>query len=345
LKKIFKLSVDMLGSETKPDEILRGLEQSLLRNINYKFHLFGDKNKIYKILKKFKQLEKAVEITDCSESISMDDKPSEIIKTKTASSMYLAIKSVEEKRSDAMLSFGNTGALMTLSLLNIRTLSEIKRPSIASIWPNMRGESIVLDLGANTKLSSKYLIDNAILGSSLASILFKINKPSIGLLNVGSEKIKGNDEIKDASDQLKKLTDSDILNYQGFVEGNDISIGKTNVVVTDGFTGNIALKTAEGTAKLFQSHLNSAYRSSLISKLGYILSSISLNSVKERLDPRVHNCGIFMGLNSLVVKCHGESEYKGVSYAADIAYSLLHNNVNEKIKYYVSEIQDKLINY
>ncbi len=332
----------MLGSETKTQEILKGLEQSLLRNINYKFYLFGQERKIKKNLDKFKKLYKAAEIINCTESVSMTDKPSEIIKSKSLSSMYLAIKFVEENNSDAVLSFGNTGALMTLSLLNIKTLTEIKRPSIASIWPNLRGESIVLDLGANTKLSSKYLIDNAILGSSLAKILLKIEKPSIGILNVGSEEIKGNEEIKNASDRLRELSLSNIINYHGFIEGNDISSGKTNVVVTDGFTGNIALKTAEGTAKLFQSHLDNAYRSSFISKLGYLLSSISLKSVKERLDPRVHNCGIFMGLNSLVVKCHGQSEYKGVSYAADIIYSLLQNNVNEKIKKYVIEMQGKI---
>ena len=332
----------MLGSETKTHEILKGLEQSLLRNINYDFFLFGEKKLIVDKLKKYKKLRKATEIIDCSDFISMEDKPSEVIKSKSLSSMHLAIKSVEEKNTDAVLSFGNTGALMTLSLLKVKTLSEIKRPSIASIWPNLKGESIVLDLGANTKISARYLIDNAILGSSLATILFKIDYPSVGILNVGSEEIKGNEEIKNASDRLRELSKANVINYRGYVEGNDISLGKTNVVVTDGFTGNIALKTAEGTAKLFQSHLNHAYRSSFLSQLGYLLSSISLKSVKERLDPRVHNCGVFMGLNSLVVKCHGQSEYKGVSYAADIIYSLLQNNVNEKIKKYIAEMQSKI---
>ncbi len=342
MQRVFKLAVDMLGSETKTEEILKGLEQSLLRNINYKFYLFGKKSSIKDKLKKFESLQHASEIIDCTEAITMKDKPSEIIKSKRLSSMNLAINFVKENKSDAVLSFGNTGALMTLSLLNIKTLSEIRRPSIASIWPNMKGESIVLDLGANTKMSEKYLIDNAILGSCLATILFKLDRPSVGILNVGSEEIKGKDEIKNASDRLKELNKLNVINYYGFIEGNDISVGKTNVVVTDGFTGNIALKTAEGTAKLFQSHLNNAYRSSFMSKLGYILSSISLRSVKERLDPRVHNCGIFMGLNSLVVKCHGQSEFKGVSYAADIIYSLLENNVNDKIKKYLFEIQGKI---
>ena len=341
MKKLFTLSVDMLGSETKTHEILKGLQQSLLRNINLKFILFGNKKIITKQLLKFKKLNSAVEIVNCIDFISMDDKPSEILKSKT-SSMYQAINSVNDKISDAVLSFGNTGALMSLALLNIKTLPEIKRPSIASIWPNMNGESIVLDLGANTKLNSRYLIDNAILGSSLASILLKIERPSIGILNVGSEDYKGNEEIKIASDKLKIYGKSGIIDFFGYVEGNDISLGKTNVVVTDGFTGNIALKTAEGTAKLFQDHLNQAYKSSIFSKLGYFLSSIPLKSVKERLDPRVHNCGILTGLNALVVKCHGQSEYRGVSYATDIIYSLLYNSVNEKIKKYVIEMQDKI---
>ena len=209
------------------------------------------------------------------------------------------------------------------------------------IRDSLNGESIVLDLGANTKLDTRYLIDNSILGSSLASVLFKIDNPSIGLLNVGVEDNKGKDEIRRASDILKNLSENSQINYYGYVEGNDISLGKTNVVVTDGFTGNISLKTAEGTAKLFQSHLNDAFRSSILSRLGYFLSSLAMKSVKDRLDPRVHNCGILMGLNSLVVKCHGQSEFRGVSYATDIIYSLLSNDVNQKIKTYVREIQHK----
>jgi glycerol-3-phosphate acyltransferase PlsX len=259
------------------------------------------------------------EIINCESYIAMEDKPSDILKSKKNSSMSLAINSVEENTSDAVLSFGNTGALMSLSLLNIKTLKGIKRPAIASIWPNMKGESVVLDLGANTKLDSRYLIDNSILGASLASILFKIDNPSIGLLNVGIEDNKGKEEIKIASDKLKELSRNFKINYYGYVEGNDISIGRTNVVVTDGFTGNISLKTAEGTAKLFQSHLEDAFRSSILSKMGYFLSSLAMKSVRDRLDPRVHNCGILMGLNSLAVKCHGQSEYRGVSYAADIS--------------------------
>ena len=344
MTKLFTLSVDTLGSETDLNDILKGLNQSLLRNLNYKFQLYGPEEIIKKKIEKYKRLINVTEIINCDSYITMEDKPSEILKSKKISSMYLAIKSVTENLSDAVLSFGNTGALMSLSLLNIKTLRGIKRPAIASIWPNMKGESVVLDLGANTKLDSRYLIDNSILGASLASILFKIDNPSIGLLNVGKEDNKGKDEIKLASERLKELSQNLSVNYYGYVEGNDISTGRTNVVVTDGFTGNISLKTAEGTAKLFQSHLQDAFKSSILSKMGYFLSSLAMKSVRDRLDPRVHNCGILMGLNSLAVKCHGHSEYRGVSYAADIIYSLLDNNVNKKISDYVSEMHSKLMN-
>jgi len=340
--QFFTLSIDMLGSETKVNDVLKGINQSLLRNIDYKFQLYGSENLIKKKIEKYKRLIKVSEIIDCDSFISMDDKPSDIIRKKENSSMYRAIKSVKDNHSDALLSFGNTGALMSLSTLQIKTLEDIRRPAIASIWPNMKGESVVLDLGANTKLDARYLIDNSILGASLAAILFKIDSPSIGLLNVGVEDNKGKEEIKLASDRLKEFSKNIDINYQGYVEGNDISVGKTNVVVTDGFTGNISLKTAEGTAKLFQNHLNDAFRSSILSKIGYFFASLAMKSVNDRLDPRVHNCGILMGLNSLVVKCHGHSEHRGVSYAADIIYSLLENNVNNKIQHYVHEMKSKL---
>ena len=338
------LSIDTLGSETKVDDICNGLSLSLERNINYKFIIYGNEKSLKLSVSRFKNLIKSVEIVNCSQEILMSDIPSEVIKNKRDSSMSQAISSVSEKNSDAVLSFGNTGALMTFSLLMIKTLRDIRRPAIASIWPNLIGDSIILDLGANTKLDSRFLLDNALLGSSLASILFKIENPSVGLLNVGTEENKGTDEIKITSEKLKDLSDKSIINYKGFIEGNDIARGKTNVVVTDGFTGNIALKTAEGTASMIQTNLRNAFNSSTMSKIGYFFSSIALNSVREKLDPRVHNCGILMGLNSLVVKCHGQSEYRGVSYAADIIYSLLNNSVNERIKKYVTEMHNKLTN-
>ena len=344
MKNNIKLSIDTLGSETKIKDICYGLSLSSERNININYLIYGDERKIKKSISSFKSLIKISEVIHCDEVVEMNDIPSDVIKNKAKSSMSLAIESVSKKYSDAALSFGNTGALMTFALLMIKTLPEIKRPSIASIWPNIAGDSVILDLGANTKQDSRFLIDNALLGSSLASILFQLDKPSIGLLNVGTEKNKGNDQIKIAAEKLRNLSLKNIINYSGFVEGNDISLGKTNVVVTDGFSGNIALKTAEGTAKMIQSNLRNAFSSSILSKFGYALSSQALRTVSEKLDPRVHNCGILMGLNSLVVKCHGESEFKGVSYATDIIYSLLSNNVNDKIEEYMRKIKDHLDN-
>ena len=344
MKDNITLSIDTLGSETNINDICHGLNLSSKRNINYKFLIYGDENKIKKSISNFKSLIKVAEVIHCDEVVKMTDVPSEALKNKKNSSMSQAIESVSKKYSDAMLSFGNTGALMTFALLNIRTLSEIRRPSIASIWPNLIGDSIILDLGANTKQDSRFLVDNALLGTSLATILFQIDKPSIGLLNVGTEDNKGNEEVRIAADKLHQLSQKKIINYSGFVEGNDISLGKTNVVVTDGFSGNIALKTAEGTAKMIQSNLKNAFNSSILSKFGYALSSQALRSMNDKLDPRVHNCGIFMGLNSLVVKCHGESEYKGVSYAADIIHSLISNNVNSKIEEYIRKIKESLDN-
>ena len=331
-----KLSVDTLGSETPLSELVSGLNDSSIKNENYYFYLFGNENNIKKELDNHKSLIKNVEIVHCEDEISMSDKPAEVIKQKTKSSMFQSVQSVINGESDSLLSCGNTGALMALSLLYIKTISEIKRPAIASIWPNLKGESIILDLGANTKNDSRYLIDNAILGSSLASILFKIENPSVGLLNVGVEENKGNETVQIASETLMKMSEKAIINYYGYIEGNDISAGKTNVVVTDGFTGNIALKTAEGTANMIQNYLKLGFKSSIISKLGYLLSSLALKTVNERLDPRIHNCGILIGLNSPVIKCHGSSEHVGISYAADIIYSLLQNKVNERIKEYIS---------
>ena len=338
------LSIDTLGSETKMYDICRGLSLSCERNTNYKYLFYGDEQDIKKNISRFNSLLKVSEVIHCDEAVEMTDVPSDAVKNKKNSSMSRAIESVSKKYSNAALSFGNTGALMTFALLMIKTLNDIRRPSIASIWPNLQGDSIILDLGANTKQDSRFLIDNAFLGSSLASVLFNMERPSIGLLNVGVEDNKGNEEIKTASEKLRNLSIKNIINYYGFVEGNDISKGKTNVVVTDGFSGNIALKTAEGTAKMIQSNLRNAFNSSIISKLGYFLSSQALKSMSDKLDPRVHNCGILMGLNSLVVKCHGSSEFKGVSYAADIIHSLLSNNVKDKIEEYLRKMKDNLDN-
>jgi glycerol-3-phosphate acyltransferase PlsX len=326
-----KISVDTLGSETSIANIIKGLNNSFLRNDNYFFRLYGSTNEISNELKNYNDLKKNVEIIDCDEMVKMTDKPSDVIKSKKDSSMYRSIESIKETDSKAVLSCGNTGALMALSLLNLKTLDTIKRPAIASIWPNTYGESVVLDLGANIKSDSQYLVDNAILGTSLASILLKIKNPSVGLLNIGKEESKGNDTLQKTSQELIDLNDRGLINYYGFIEGSDISNGVTNVVITDGFTGNIALKTAEGTARMIKTFLKNSLNSSIISRLGAYLASFALNSLRDKLDPRVHNCGIFVGLKAPVIKCHGASDHIGITYAADLIYMLIKDDVNAKI--------------
>jgi len=332
IDNLIKISVDTLGSETSITSIVRGLNTSFLRNDNYFFKLFGPQEQLNSELQKYSELKKNTEIIDCNEAIKMTDKPSEVMRTKKNSSMFRSIMSVLETDSQAILSCGNTGALMALSLLNLKTLETIKRPAIASIWPNINGESIVLDLGANIKSDSQFLIDNAVLGTSLASTLLKIKSPSVGLLNVGREESKGNEVLQKASQELLELDKKGLINYFGFIEGGDISSGVTNVVITDGFTGNVALKTAEGTARMIQTFLKNSLKSSLTSKLGAFLATFALSTLKEKLDPRVHNCGIFVGLNAPVIKCHGASDHVGIAYAADLLYMLIKDDVNEKIK-------------
>ena len=336
-----KISIDTMGSETPLIEIIEALNESLQRNINIYFYIFGDEREINNIIKNYKNLYNNSEIIHCEEFVKMQDKPSEVIRKKKNSSMSLSIDYVKQGKSDAILSCGNTGALMALSILHLKTLPNIRRPSIASVWPNLHSESIVLDLGANLKNDSTSLIDNAILGHCLAKVLFKMERPSIGLLNVGIEDLKGNDIIKEASEELSSLDEKSLINYYGFIEGSDISIGKTNIVVTDGFTGNIALKTAEGTATMVQTFFKKAFSSTLLSRLGYFFSSLSLSYVRQRLDPRLHNCGIFSGLNAPVIKCHGHSDRLGVSYAVDIVFSLVKNNVNVQVGQLLKEMQTK----
>tara|TARA_B100001093_G_scaffold342811_1_gene327594 strand:+ start:521 stop:1507 length:987 start_codon:yes stop_codon:yes gene_type:complete len=321
-----------MGSETSLNEILEGINESALRNENLFFTLFGRSVDINKTVKNISPLNTRSKVINCDEQVLMTDKPTDAIRLKKNSSMQLSIDHVSNGKSHAVLSCGNTGALMAISLLKLRTIASIKRPAIASIWPNMKGESIVLDLGANIKNDPTNLIDNAILGSALAKVLFSMSEPSIGLLNVGIEEMKGNENVQKASEVLSEMRSKKQLNYIGFVEGADISIGRTNVVVTDGFTGNIALKTAEGTATMVQSYFKKAFESSILAKLGYFFASLSLTSVRQRLDPRVHNCGIFMGLTAPVVKCHGKSDRLGISYATDIAFSLVQKEVNNKVE-------------
>jgi len=330
-----KIAIDAMSGENAPKKIIDGINISLRSNQENFFYLYGQEDLLKKEVSKSKLLVQNCEIINTRDIILDDESPLAAAKRGKESSMWKAVESLKEKNSHISLSAGNTGALLVISRLLLTTINGINKPALAALWPNKNGMNVVLDLGANIECDEKNLIDFACMGSSLFKSLFVNDRPKIALLNIGLEENKGNDVLKKTFSILKNKNLKS-FEFLGYIEGNHIMDGGVDVIITDGFTGNIALKTAEGTANMIQNYLKLGFKSSIISKLGYLLSSLALKTVNERLDPRIHNCGILIGLNSPVIKCHGSSEHVGISYAADIIYSLLQNKVNERIKEYIS---------
>tara|TARA_X000000950_G_scaffold65075_1_gene79870 strand:+ start:47605 stop:48678 length:1074 start_codon:yes stop_codon:yes gene_type:complete len=334
LKKI-NLAIDIMGGDHGPSETIKGIYEASKIYPNVFFKLFGNKKLADDELLKIPEF-KNFEIVHTEQYIKADDEPVNALRKLKQSSLRLAINSVNEKECDGVVSSGNTGALMAISKFVLKTIEGINRPAIAGLMPTLKGESIILDLGANIECSHLNLNQFAIMGEVFANSLLGIKKPSIGILNVGSEEIKGNLTVKKTFEDLDHLAPD--INFFGFIEGDDINKGKVDVVVTDGFTGNVALKTAEGVAELILTFLQKAYKNSFISKLGYILSKPALNRFKARIDPRKYNGAILLGLNSIVVKSHGSADSFGFSNAISVAVSLIQNDYN-------SEIKKKLIKY
>ena len=318
-----------MGGDHGPHMIIHGIYEASKIYPNVFFKLFGDKSLALNELKKIPQF-KNFEIIHTDEFIKSNDEPVNALRKLKKSSLRLAINSVNNQECDGVVSAGNTGALMAISKFVLKTLNGINRPAIAGLMPTLKGETVILDLGANIECSHTNLIQFAIMGEVFSKSLLGINNPSVGILNVGSEEIKGNLIVKKTFEDLEKLSPD--FNFHGFIEGNDINKGKVDVVVTDGFTGNIALKTAEGVAELIVTFLQKAYKSSNISKLGFLLSKPALNRFKARIDPRKYNGAILLGLNSIVVKSHGSADYFGFSNAISVAVSLIENNCNKEIK-------------
>ena len=260
------------------------------------------------------------------------DSPLEAAKRGKDTSMWLAIESVKKKEADIVISAGNTGALLVISKLNLKMIENIDKPALSALWPNKKGMSVVLDLGANIECSSKNLVDFSIMGASLYKSLFPEDKANVALLNIGSEELKGNETIKETYQLLneKKLND---FHFSGYIEGNQLMDGNVNVIVSDGFTGNVALKTAEGTANFITNELKKAMTGSLIGKISSLLNISNLNKFKRRLDPRLYNGAIFIGLDSPVVKSHGGTDYIGFSNSLNVCYKIVNGNLIDKIKY------------
>ena len=333
MKKIV-LAIDIMGGDFGPKTTLEGVAIASEAYPNVKFILFGDKKKSENELKKVVGL-KNYEFVHTSESIRSTDQPVNALRKLKKSSMRLGINSVKLKECDGLVSAGNTGALMAISKFVLKTIKAIDRPAIAALMPTMKGQTVILDLGANVECSSENLVQFAIMGDMFSRSVLGIKRPKLGLLNVGSEQIKGNTVVKKTFDDLKKMNSK--INFFGFVEGNDINKGIVDVIVTDGFSGNIALKTAEGVAELIFTFLKNAYASSLISKVGYLLSKPAINRFKTRIDPRKYNGAVLLGLNGIVVKSHGGTDAFGFSNAIGVAVSLIENS-------YIDEIKKKIEN-
>jgi glycerol-3-phosphate acyltransferase PlsX len=314
---------------------------ALIRHPGMRFILVGDAARIEPELAAHPALAAKAEIIHTDVAVAMDAKPSQALrKGRWKSSMWLSLEAVRDGRADAAVSAGNTGALVAMAKFCLKTIHGVDRPAIAAIWPTIESECIVLDVGANVGADARQLVEFTLMGAAMARALFGIDKPSVGLLNIGVEEVKGVDEIKKAAAVLKEAPLP--IRYHGFVEGDDVGRGVVDVVVTDGFTGNIALKTAEGTAKQIGEYLRAAMGRSLLARIGAVLAQGAFRALKEKMDPRQLNGGIFLGLNGIVVKSHGGTDATGFASAIDVAYDMASNGVVKRLASDVGGFHAKL---
>ncbi len=324
------IAIDAMGGDHGPAVTIPGTAISLMRHPALSFMLFGDRERIEAALADHKDLAARSEIVHTESAVAMDEKPSQAVRQGRASSMWLAIKAVADGKAGAIVSAGNTGALMAMSKLVLRPIADIERPAIAALWPTVRNECIVLDVGANIGASATQLCDFALMGAAMARALFHVERPNVGLLNVGSEEIKGNEEVKQAHAILREVEDLPIK-YSGFVEGHEIGQGDVDVVVVEGFAGNIALKTAEGTARQISQYLKDAMTRSLISRIGAYLAQGGFRVLKNKMDPRRVNGGTFLGLNGIAVKSHGGTDALGFASAIDISQDMAQSGLVQRL--------------
>jgi len=323
------VSIDAMGGDAGPGIVVTALLRALERHTHTQYLLHGDEAVLMPLLAAQPRLAGRVIVRHAPERVTMHDKPSQIVRRGQNTSMWRAIACVKAGEADVVVSAGNTGVLMAMSLLQLRTIEGIARPAIASIWPTMRGRTVVLDVGANVSATAEQLVDFAIMGEAFAHAVLNLEKPIVGLLNVGSEEQKGNEPVRGAA---RILRDSRLpIAFHGFVEGNDITQGLVDVVVTDGFTGNIALKTAEGAAKLVGQYLGMALRRSLMGRIGAMFARGALNALRRNLDPRASAGGIFLGLNGIVVKAHGGTDDIGFAGALSMAIDMARADINARI--------------
>ena len=329
---MIRIAVDAMGGDNSPQKIIDGIEHHYKNSKNIIYKIFGNKNQIEPIISKKKINKDSYEIIHTEKKIMGEDSAFTAAKRGKSTSMWLAIESVKNKKSDIVISAGNTGALLVIAKLNLKMIENIDKPALSGLWPSKKGMSVVLDLGANIECSDKNLIDFSIMGSSLFKSLFPDEKPKVALLNIGSEELKGNEVIKETYQKLNQINHED-FEFKGFIEGSHIMDGDVNVVVADGFTGNIALKTAEGTANFISIELKKSLKSSLFGIIGSLISSRSLKNFKKKLDPRLYNGAILLGLDSPVIKSHGGTDYYGFANSLSVCEKIVKNNLIDKIKH------------
>jgi len=330
MNKIIKIAVDAMGGDGSPKKVIDGIIHHFKNNKNSFYQIFGDKDKILPHIKSDLS-NTSFEIIHTVDIVKGTDSPLEGAKRGKNTSMWLAIQSVKEKKSDVVISAGNTGALLVISKLNLKMIENIDKPALSALWPNKKGMSVVLDLGANIECSPKNLIDFSIMGSSLFRSLYPHYNAKVALLNIGSEELKGNEIIKETYQQLNIRQNQD-FEFKGYIEGNQLMNGDVNVIVADGFTGNIALKTAEGTANFITSELKKAMTGSIIGKISSLLNISNLKKFKARLDPRLYNGAIFIGLDHPVIKSHGGTDYIGFSNSLSVCTKTVSGDLIEKIR-------------
>ena len=331
MNKPIVIAVDAMGGDNSPKKIIDGIELYQQKNKNIFYKLFGDKNLIEKSLKNKKIDNQSYEIIHTDDYVKDEDSALAAAKRGKNTSMWLSIESVKNKTSDIVLSAGNTGALFVIAKLNLKMIENIDKPALSGLWPNKMGMNIVLDLGANIECNEKNLKDFSIMGAALHKSLFPDEVAKVALLNIGSEEIKGKNVIKNTYQELSKLNSS-LFEFKGYVEGNNIMSGKVNVIIADGFTGNIALKTAEGTANFITSELKIALTSNIMGKISSLLNIKNINYFKKKLDPRLYNGAILLGLDSPVVKSHGGTDHIGFANAISVCEKIIKGRLIDKIK-------------
>ena len=330
MSDLVKIAVDAMGGDGSPKKVIDGIILNHKLSANNYYKIFGNKTEIINLINN-RLKNNYYDVVDTSNIVKSTDSPLEAAKRGKDTSMWLAIDSVKNKDSDIVISAGNTGALLVIAKLNLKMIDNIDKPALSALWPNKKGMSVVLDLGANIECSSKNLLDFSIMGASLYKSLYPNENPNVALLNIGSEELKGNEVIKETFHILKKKKSSD-FNFSGYIEGNELMNGIVNVIVADGFTGNVALKTAEGTANFITGELKNVLSGSLLGKLSSLLNISNLKKFKKRLDPRLYNGAIFIGLTSPVVKSHGGTDHVGFANSLDVCNRIVKGNLINKIK-------------